>query len=294
MIDYKTTVDRLLASLFDRKKPTEAERQTPHDVLADARAELDRLRDKAATLDTEIETLTKEADDAAISDALGEKNASAKVVEIEGKLASLKTRRAAIEKMIVAMESPAGISALEAEAAEYDAELKREADKATARDALKTVKAKHKAAAAALDTAIAAVEAIDDGMARTIFAAALRDAGEALVDRSIRHRIKDYRVESALLAAEARLKLASEGKEADSWIQPHPPAEPIDYLANMTPIGRAMHNHRQMREAINPPASSPAEAGGDTSWIDRARANGATQAQIEAAWAATHNEGKAA
>ena len=69
--------------------------QTPNYVLADARAELDRLREKTTTLDAEIEALTKKADEAAISDTLGEKNASAGVVEIEAKRASLRTRRAA-------------------------------------------------------------------------------------------------------------------------------------------------------------------------------------------------------
>jgi hypothetical protein len=221
------------------------------------------------------------------------KNAASKVADIEAKLSSAKTRRSAIAKMIDALESPAGISALEAEAAEYDAELKRDADKAAAAAALKTVKAKHKAAVAALDAAQKTVEAIDDDMARTIFATALRDAGEALIDSSIRHKVNDWRVESALAAAEARLKLAAEGKEADAWIQPHPPAEPFDSLANMTPVGRALHEHRKIQEEINPPASLPAEAGDDLAWIDRARANGATQAQIEAAWTAT-NQGKAA
>ena len=51
--------------------------------------------------------------------------------------------------MIDALESPAGISVLEAEAVEYDAELKREADKASAAAALKVARAKHKAASAA-------------------------------------------------------------------------------------------------------------------------------------------------
>lgn len=292
MIDYRPTVDRLLASLFDRKKPTDAEKQTPHDVLADARVELERLREKATTLDAEA--LSKEADEAALDDALGVKGAAARVVEIEAKLATLKTRRAAIKKMIDALESPAGISALETEAAEYDAGLKREADKATARDALKNAKAKHKAAVAALDAAKKAVAAIDDDMARTIFAAALRDAGETLIDPAARHKINDWRVESGLPAAEARLKLAAEGKSGDAWIQPHAPSQPIDYVANMTPVGRALHEHRKFQEAINPPTPSPVEAGGELSWIDRARASGATQAQIETAWAETHNEGKAA
>lgn len=293
MDNAKATVDRLLAVLFDRKKPSEAEKQTPHDVLADALAELDLLRDKSTSLGFEVDDATAALDAAAIDDALGVKGAVDKVVEIEAKIASLKTRRASIEKTIAALESPAGIQALEAEAAEYDAELKREADKAAAAAALKVAKAKHKAAVAALDAAQKTVTALDDDMSRTILATALRDFCESLIDSSTRHRVNDWRVESALVAAEARLKLAAEGKEPDSWIQPHAPAEPFDPLANMTPLGRALHEHRQFQQAINPPASSPAEAGDDLAWIDRARANGATQAQIEAAWTAA-NEGKAA
>ncbi|MEQ8306671.1 MAG: hypothetical protein RIA09_08935 [Hoeflea sp.] len=294
MDNAKATVDKVLNALFDRKKPTEAEKQTPHDVLSDARAELERLRDKATTLNAEIEALSKEADTAAIDDALSVKGAADKIIEIESKLASLTNRRAAIEKMIGALESPAGISALEVEAEEYDAELKREADKATARDALKVAKAKHKAAVVALDAVRKAVEAIDDDMARTILGGALRDAGEALIDRTVRHAVNDWRVDSALPAAEARLKLAAEGKASSSWLQPYAPAEPFDYFENMTPTGRAMWESRQFQRSINSePHTIPPSSDDFSSGVEQMRARGLTEEQIEAAWQ-LHQQSKAA
>lgn len=96
MIDYHSIMDRLLLGLVSKKKPPEAESQTPYDVLADAKLELERPRTKVATIDADLEQGKADANAAALDDALGDKGAAGKVAEIESKLATLKSKRNSI------------------------------------------------------------------------------------------------------------------------------------------------------------------------------------------------------